>query len=104
MFEIVNKNGCRIDVIGELTQSDGARFSKLCDIDQWLSKLDLKFDVDHDQNNLEWYDEMDVSAVEYAAVGFDKWHWRRTARGWACKVYDERDSWVLNEDFTKPFE
>ena len=106
MFEIVNKNGCSIDDTGKLTQGDGARFSKLCDIDQWVLSLDIKFDgdADHDQNKLEWYDKVEVSAIEKAKVGFDKWYWRRTFKGWACKVNYGADGWVLNKDLTKPAE
>ena len=104
MFEIVNQNGTRIDEIGELTQSDGARFSKLCEIDQWFLNLGHKCDVDHDQTNLDWYEKMDISAVEYAKVGFDKWYWRRTVNGWARKVYEDVDGWLLNEYLASPVE
>lgn len=104
MFEIVNKNGTRIDELGELTQSDGARFNKLCEIDQWFSSLRQTSEHYHDQNNLEWYERVDIFAVEYAKVGFDKWYWRRTVNGWACQAYENDDGWVLNEDLTSPAE
>ena len=101
IFEIV-KNGMRVDGLGEATQGDGARFYTLTGIDKWLSTMKFEFSGNLERTSgedcLEWQDNFDIEAVEFSGVGFEKWYWRHTKNGWACKVYEGKNGWVLNKD------
>ena len=101
IFEIVNASATKIDEVGKLTKGDGARFTKLAEVDQWLLKMNFEFEGQKDD---EWYDKFDIAAVEYSGVGFSKWNWRHTVNGWACKAYQDADGWVLNKDLKGPAE
>lgn len=123
VFKIVNDSGQRLDLDGKVAViGEGAQFKTLEEIDKWASKMNFEFNAIGDDGrwvsedrtcinpetgmlecrDFYWFNIANMMVIEFAKVGFNKWQWRHTRNGWACKCYDDKNGWVLNENLKEP--